>query len=328
MSKHFTRRTALGGVAGLAATATTGAFAQTTAWPARAITLIHGFPAGGPSDLIARILAEGLTKALGQSVIVEARPGASGTMAAGQVARAAPDGYTLMVIPSGFASAAATFAHLPYRSVEDFAPISLVSEYPYLMCTNAASGIANVAALLQAAKTRKTPLLYGTPGIGSGPQLAIELFAQKTGVKFQHVPYRGSAPASAELLAGRLDFMMDPPATLIEFVRNGRLNALAVSSAKRYFALPEVPTIAESGVPGFDVSAWQGLIAPAGLPEPIVRRLNAEVVRLVDEPATIARLKTFGNEPAPSSPEQFKQRLVDDIALWTALADEIHFEKI
>jgi len=323
---QLTRRAALGGLA--ASLAATRAPAQAAGWPSRTITIIHGFPAGGPSDLIARILAEGLTKALGQSVIVEARPGASGTLAAGQVARAAADGYTLMVIPSGHASVAATFAHLPYRSVEDFTTISLVCEYPYLMCTNAASGIKTVAELLQAAKTRKTPLLYGSPGIGSGPQLAIELFALKSGVKFQHVPFHGSAPASAELLAGRLDFMMDPPAPLIPFVRSGKLNALAVSSAKHYFALPDVPTIAESGVPGFNATAWQGLIAPAGLPEPILRRLNAEVVHIVKDPATVARLQAFGNEPSPSTPEQFKKRLVDDIAVWTALADQIHFEKI
>jgi tripartite-type tricarboxylate transporter receptor subunit TctC len=274
------------------------------------------------------MIAEGLSKALGQSVIVEARPGASGTMAAGQVARAAPDGYTLMVIPSGHASAAATFANLSYRSVDDFTMITLASEYPYLMCTNAASGIKSVAELISAAKSRSAPLLYGTPGVGSGPHLAIELFALKTNIKVQHVPYRGSAPASAELIAGRLDFMMDPPANLIEFVRNGKLNALAVSSANHYFALPDVPTVADSGVPGFDVRAWQGLIAPAGLPDPIVKRLNAEVGRLLKEPATIDRLHTFGNEPAPSTPAEFKKRLTDDIALWTALADQIHFEKI
>ena len=324
MTNKLTRRAALGGIAALPATR---AFAQAP-WPARTITIIVGFPAGGPSDLIARTLAEGLTKALGQSVIVENKSGASGTLAAGLVSRAAPDGYTLSVIPSGHATAAATYAHLPYRSVDDFTMISLVAEYPYLMCTNAASGIKTVAELLQAAKTRPTPLLFGSPGIGSGPQLAIELFALKSGVKFQHVPYRGSAPASAELIAGRLDFMMDPPAPLIPFVRDGKLNALAVSSAKHYFALPSVPTIAESGVPGFNTTAWQGLIAPAGLPEPILRRLNTEVVRIVKDPATVARLQTFGNEPAGSTPEEFKKRLIDDIAVWTAVAEQIHFEKI
>lgn len=324
MTKKLTRRTVLGGIAGLA-----GARASAqSAWPSRTITIIHGFSAGGPSDVVARLIADGLQKALGQPVIVEPRPGASGTTAAGYVARSAPDGYTLAVIPSGHASAAATFAHLSYRSVDDFTTITLASEYPYLMCTNVASGIKTVAELLNAARTRQTPLLYGSPGIGSGPQLAIELFALKTGIKVQHIPFRGSEPAATELVANRLDFMMDPPASLIGFVRGGRLNALAVSSAKHYFALPEVPTVAESGVPGFNVTAWQGLVAPAGLPAPIVGRLNAEVVRILKEPATIERLHGFGNEPAPSTPEEFRTRLVADIDLWTKLADQIHFQKI
>jgi tripartite-type tricarboxylate transporter receptor subunit TctC len=327
MSRQPSRRGVVAGLGGIAAFAASGARAQAD-WPTRTITIIHGFPAGGPSDVVARLLADGLQKVLGQSVIVEPRPGASGTTAAAFVARAAPDGYTLMVIPSGFASAAATFAHLPYNSVEDFTTISLVSEYPYVMCTNAASGIKTVAELIDAARTRPNPLLFGTPGVGSGPQLAIELFLQKTKIKAQHVPFRGSEPAVTELVAGRLDFMMDPPASLIGFVRAGKLNALAVSSAQRYFALPATPTVAESGVPGFDVTAWQGLIAPAGLPDPILTRLYVEVARLLKEPATIEKLRGFGNEPAPSTPEDFKKRLVSDIDTWTALADEIHFQKI
>jgi tripartite-type tricarboxylate transporter receptor subunit TctC len=232
------------------------------------------------------------------------------------------------MIPSGHATAAATFAHLPYRSVDDFSMISLVCDYPYVLCTNAASGIKTVGELLDAARTRPAPLLFGTPGVGSGPQLAIELFALKTKIKVQHVPFRGSEPASLELLAGRLDFMMDPPVTLIPHIRSGKLNALAVSSARHYFALPDTPTIAESGVPGYDVSAWQGLIGPAGLPAPIIARLNAEVVRVLKEPATVQKLHAVGDEVTPSTPEQFKKRLTDDIATWTALADEIHFQRI
>jgi tripartite-type tricarboxylate transporter receptor subunit TctC len=324
MAKKLTRRTVVGGLAGLAA----GKAYAETEWPTRTITIIHGFPAGGPSDLIARIISDGLSRALGQAVIVEPRPGASGTAAAAQVARAAPDGYTLSVIPSGHASAAATFANLSYRSVDDFTTITLASEYPYVMATNAESGIKSVAELLATARSRPNPLLYGTPGVGSGPHLAIELFALQTKIKVLHVPYRGSAPAVMELVGGRLDFMLDPPATMMEFIRNGKLRALAVSSAKEYFALPSAPTIAESGVPGFDVSAWQGLVAPAGLPEPIVKRLNTEVVRILKDPATVERLHTFGNEPAPSTPADFKKRLVDDIAKWTAVAEQIHFEKI
>ena len=325
MTKKLTRRTVLGG---LAAGVAAGRARAESDWPTRTITIIHGFPAGGPSDIVSRLLADGLGRALGQAVIVESRPGASGTVAAGLVARAAPDGYTLSVIPSGHASAAATFASLPYRSVDDFTMISLASEYPYVMATHMDASFKSIAELIAAAKRRPNSLLYGTPGVGSGPQLAIELFALSTKIKVTHVPYRGSAPAVMELLAGRLDFMMDPPATMMEFIGNGKLRALAVSSLKPYFALPAAPTIAESGVPGFDVHGWQGLIAPAGLPEPIVKRLNAETVRILKDPATAERMHTFGNEAAPSTPEQFKQRLVDDIAKWTAVADEIHFQKI
>ncbi len=320
----LTRRAVVGGLAGLAATK---AYAESD-WPSHTITIIHGFAAGGPSDVVARIIADGLAKALSRSVIVEPRPGASGTSAAAQIARAAADGYTLGIIPSGHATAAATFAKLPYRSIDDFTTITLATEYPYVMVTNSASGIKSVAELISAAHSRSPPLLYGTPGAGSGPHLAIELFALQTKIKVQHIPFRGSEPAATELVAGRLDFMMDPPASLMGFIRSGKLNALAVSSAGHYFALPETPTVAESGVPGFDVRAWQGLIAPAGLPEPILRRLNTEVVRILKEPATVERLRTFGNEPAPCSPEEFKRRLTADIATWTALADEIHFERI
>ncbi len=327
MSKAHTRRAVVAGLGSIAAFAASSARAEAD-WPTRTITIIHGFPAGGPSDVVARLVADGLQRALGESVIVEPRPGASGTTAAAFVARATADGYTLMVIPSGFASAAATFAHLSYNSVDDFTPISLVAEYPYVMCTNATSGITSVVQLIEAAKTRPAPLLYGSPGVGSGPHLAIELFAKKNNIKVQHVPFRGSEPAVTELVAGRLDFMMDPPATLIGFVRSGKLNALAVSGAHRYFALPDTPTVAESGVPGFDVTAWQGLTAPAGLPEPILTRLNVEVVRILKEPATIDKLRGFGNEPSASTPEGFKKRIVADIATWTALAGEIHFEKI
>ena len=184
------------------------------------------------------------------------------------------------------------------------------------------AGIKSVAELISTAHKRPNPLLYGTPGVGSGPHLAIELFAIETKIKVLHVPYRGSAPAVMELVGGRLDFMMDPPATMMEFIRNGKLRALAVSSAKEYFALPSAPTIAESGVKGFDVSAWQGLVAPAGLPEPIVNRLNTEVVRILKDPATVERMHTFGNEPAPTTPAEFKKRLIDDIAKWTAVAEQ------
>jgi tripartite-type tricarboxylate transporter receptor subunit TctC len=319
----LTRRALTGGLVGLAATR-----ARAAEWPARTITIFHGFPAGGPSDVVARIIADGLSKSLGQSVIVESRPGASGTTAAAQVARAAPDGHTLIVIPSGHPAAAATFAKLPFRAVADFTMITLASTYPYLMSVPSATSVKSVAELVGLGRTRAAPLLYGTPGTGSGPHLAIELFALQTGIKVQHIPFRGSAPAVTELIAGRLDFMMDPPTSMMEFVRDGRLRALAVSSADRYFALPDTPTLAQAGVADFEVTGWQGLIAPAGLPEPIVTRLNSEVRRILAAPTTVERLHAFGNEPRPTTPEEFKKRIEADIAKWMAVVDRIHFAKI
>jgi tripartite-type tricarboxylate transporter receptor subunit TctC len=297
-------------------------------WPDRPITVVHGFPPGGPTDLVARIVTDSLTRRLGQRVLVEGKPGASGTMAAAQVARAAPDGYTLFALPSGHAFAAATYKSLPYRTIDDFSMISMFTEYPYLMATYAGHSMRTVADFIRLARSRSTPLLYGTPGNGSGPQLAIELLAKEANIKLQHVPYRGSAPAAIDLIAKRLDFMMDPPAALIEFVRDGRLRALAVTGERRFFALPDVPTIAEAGVSGYLVTAWQGLVAPAGLPESIVTRLNTEVVAILKEPAVVERLRALGNDPKPTSPEQFKARMAADVAKWTAVVDSINFERI
>jgi tripartite-type tricarboxylate transporter receptor subunit TctC len=289
---RLTRRTVIAG--SLATLATVPAHANPD-WPDRPITVVHGFPPGGPTDL---------------------------------VARAAPDGYTLFALPSGHAFAAATYKSLPYRTIDDFSMISMFTEYPYLMATYAEHSMRTVADLIRLARSRSTPLLYGTPGNGSGPQLAIELLAKEANIKLQHVPYRGSAPAAIDLIAKRLDFMMDPPAALIEFVRDGRLRALAVTGERRFFALPDVPTIAEAGVSGYLVTAWQGLVAPAGLPEPIVTRLNTEVVAILKEPAVVERLRALGNDPKPMSPEQFKARMAADVAKWTAVVDSINFERI
>jgi tripartite-type tricarboxylate transporter receptor subunit TctC len=297
-------------------------------WPERPITIVHGFPPGGPTDLIARIIAEPLTRHLRQRVLVEGKPGASGTTAAAQVARAAADGYTLFATPSGHAFVAATFKTLPYRPIDDFSTVSMLTEFPYLLATYSDHPMRSVADLIELARSRATPLLYGTPGNGSGPHLAIELFAKEAKITLQHVPYRGSAPAAIDLIARRLDFMMDPAAALIEFVRDGRLRALAVTSETRFFALPEIPTVTQSGLPGYVVTSWQGLLAPAALPQRIRDRLNAEVVGTLEEPTVAAQLRALGNEPRPSTPQEFKARIAADIAKWTAVVDSSHFERI
>ncbi|MET0924639.1 MAG: tripartite tricarboxylate transporter substrate-binding protein [Xanthobacteraceae bacterium] len=266
MSIAVTRRAALTGLAALAA----GPARAQPGWPARAITLVHGLAPGGPSDIIARILAEGLARRLGQQVVVDARPGAGGRVAAGQIARAAPDGYTLMTIPSGHAVSAALYKNLPYRTIDDFSMISLLTEYPFVVVTHADHPIRTLADLISTARSRPAPLLFGSAGNGSLQHLAGELLAKTVNATFQHVPYRGSAQAITDLLAKRIDFIVDSPTAELEFIRAGQVRALAVTGASRFFSLPEIPTTAEAGIPGYTFSSWQGLVAPAGLPAAVV----------------------------------------------------------
>ena len=220
---RLTRRTMLASLSALVAIPAR----SDAAWPNRPISLVHGFAAGGATDTVARIMAEGLTRRLGQQVVVDPRPGASGTAAAWQAARAVPDGYTLIAIPGGHATAEALFRKLPYKTIDDFSMISMVSEYPFVFVTYADHKIRTAVDLIHTARSQKTPLLYGSPGIGSVHHLAIELMASMANVQLQHVPYRGSAQAVTDLLGKRIDFMIDPPTLLIEFARAGKLRPLA-----------------------------------------------------------------------------------------------------
>jgi tripartite-type tricarboxylate transporter receptor subunit TctC len=296
-------------------------------WPSRPITLIHGFAAGGPTDTVARIVADGLSRRLGQPVIVEARAGASGTIAAARVAKAAPDGYTLIAIPGGHATNAAVFKGLPYRTIDDFSPISMVAEYPFVFVTHPDHEIKTLADLVTIARSRTTPLLYGSPGIGSVHHLAVEHFACIAGIRLEHVIYRGSAATVIDLMGRRIDFMVDPPTHLVEMVREARLHALAVSSASRFFALPDVPTVSEAALPGYIVTSWQGLAAPAGVPNAIVNRLNREIAEILTEPEIVSRLKILGNNPVSCSPEEFKARIASDVEKWTAIVAAAKVER-
>ena len=320
----LTRRTVL---AGLTTFVAIPAYPD-TAWPSRPITLVHGFAAGGPTDTVARIIAEGLTTRLRQQVVVDPRPGASGTTAAGQVARALPDGYTLIAIPGGHATAEALYKTLPYKTIDDFSMISMASEYPFVFVTYADHKIQTVADLINNARSQKIPLLYGSPGIGSVHHLAIELLARMADVQLQHVPYRGSAQVITDLLGKRIDFMIDPPTLLIEFLRSGKLRPLAVTGATRFFSLPDVPTVSEAALPGYVVTSWQGLAGPAGIAASVADRLNSVVADILTEPATVERLKALGNNPRPSSRDEFKARVVADIDKWTGVVAAAHIERI
>ena len=302
--------------------------ARAVTYPLRPIKLVIGFPAGGPLDVVSRIIAQGLSTRLGQPVVVENRPGATGTVAAGQVARAEPDGYTLMVIPATYAASAALFRKLSYRPVEDFSEVSMTAEFPYILVTYSDHPIRTIANLIGAAQTGSTPLTFGTSGIGSVQHLAMELFANRANIKLQHVPFRGGAPAITELLGRRIDFVLDQPTALIDLIKDGRFRALAVTSGSRSSNLPDTLTISETGIPGYAVTGWQGLIAPAGLPEPVLSRLHAALTGVLAEPNVVGQLRTLGNDPRPSTPEEFKARLVAEIKTWTEVVVAANIERI
>ncbi len=320
----LTRRTLL---AGLSATALAPgrAFA---AWPERNITMIHGLAPGGGVDVTARIVAEGLSKRLGQQVVVESKTGAGGTIAAAQIARAAPDGYTLGFVPSSHAISAAMYKSLPYNPVDDFTFIGQAIEFPFVMVTHAEHPIKSMTDLIKAARSSATPLLCGTPGQGSSQHLLIEHISRLAGIRVQPVPFRGGALALTELLGKRIDFLIDPPIALLENIRAGKLHPIAVTGPSRFAALPNVGTIAEAGFAGFAVTSWMGVIAPAKLPELIVARLNKEIAAHVAEPAVAERIRALGSEPAPGRPDQFKDRVATDIARWNKVVDDANIERI
>jgi tripartite-type tricarboxylate transporter receptor subunit TctC len=320
----ITRRAIL---AGLSACAAMPALAKDV-WPERPITLVHGFPPGGPVDVLSRILAEPLGKQLGQPVIVEPKPGATGTTAGEFVAHAAPDGYTLMAVPGTFTSTAAMFRTLPYNPTEDFTFISSTAEYPLVLITHRDSEMQALADVVRVARSRATPLQYGTAGIGSIMHLSMELFAQKANIRLQHIPYKGGLPAITDLLGKRLDLVLDPPTALVQFVKDGRLIALAVTGAQRFFSLPDVPTMAEAGIPGLVVNAYQGIAAPARLPADITAKLNGAIAAVLADPAVIEKLKKIGSSPKQSSPADYKTRVVADIALWKGVVENAHLARI
>jgi tripartite-type tricarboxylate transporter receptor subunit TctC len=321
---NMTRRVVLGGLSAFAAMPV---FAHTE-WPNRPITLVVGFPAGGPLDVVSRIIAQGLSKRLGQQVVVENRPAATGTMAAGQTARAQPNGYTLMAIPATFAASAALLRKLSYRPIEDFSMISMTTEFPYVLVTYADHPVRTTADLISAAWSQNDPLSYGTSGVGSLQHLAVELFANMANIKLQHIPFRGGAPAITELLGKRIDFVLDQPTALAEFIRDGRLRALAVTGGSRFFSLSDTPTISECGFPGYAVTGWQGLVAPASLPIPVLNRLHAELTDVLAEPAIVEQLRKLGNNPKPTTPGEFRVRLIAEIETWTKVIAAANIERI
>jgi tripartite-type tricarboxylate transporter receptor subunit TctC len=284
-------------------------------YPSRPIRMIVPFAAGGAADLIGRVVGQQLSAALAVPIVIDNRGGAGGNIGADLAAKSPPDGYTLLLgnAPT-LAINASLFSRLPYDPATDFAPISLVAEVPLLLLVHPDARIDSVQALIAAARAR--PLTYASGGNGSTTHLSMELLKTMTGIDLLHVPFNGSAPAIIALTSGEVPVMMDLVPSSIAQVRAGRLNALAISTAHRSALLPELPTIAESGVPGFAVSSWFGVVAPARTPAPIVARLNREIVAALARPDLRERLAGLGADPVSDTPEEFSAFIRSELATW------------
>ncbi len=282
------------------------ALAQTVAFPTKTVRLVVPFPAGGPLDATGRAIAQKLTEAWGQSVVVDNRPGAGGNIGADLVAKSAPDGYTVVMgALSTHAVNPSLYPSMPYDAVKDFAPITLIAVTPNVLVVNPALPVKSVRELIAYAKANPNKLSFGSGSNGSAGHLAGELFKVETGTDLVHIPYKGAAPAMQALLAGDTQLMFDNLASAMPQVKAGKLRALAVTTAKRSSLVPELPTMAEAGVPGFDIATWFGLLAPAGTPKDVIAKWNADVVKILDSPEMRQKLQAQGAEPTPMTPAQF-----------------------
>ncbi|WP_454727369.1 MULTISPECIES: tripartite tricarboxylate transporter substrate binding protein [Cupriavidus] len=323
-SRAFPRRTRLlAAAAALAAgllCAGTPALADT--WPAKPIQLLIPYPPGGSADLLARPVAAKLQERLGQPVVLDYRPGAGGTIASQQLARARPDGYTLIVVLAAHAINASLYPKLPYDTRKDFAPVSLVANLPLILAGSASLKAKTVPELIAQARAEPGKLTFGSAGNGNTGHLAGELFDSLAGVKMTHVPYKGSSQVVNAMLAGEVQLTFDSISTTMPHVRSGRLHALAVTSGKRATLAPEVPTLAEAGVPGFDINGWYAVLAPAGTPPAIVERLSKDIAAVLTQPELRANLAANGYEPVGSTPAALGAHIDAEIARWSKVVKD------
>lgn len=290
-------------------------------FPSRPIRLVVPYAPGGNVDISARIVGPGLSDLLKQTVIVENRPGGGGNVGAGLVAKATPDGHTLLVGSSGPLSVnPVVFKDIPYDSVKDFAPVSLVQIVPLVVLVSPKYSVGSVKELIERARAQPGKITMASAGSGTTNHFAIELFSSLTGARFLHVPYKGSGPALGELLGGQVNTMVDQLTSSMGFIKEGRLKVIAVTAAKRISALPNVPTLAESGVPNYEASTYLGLLAPAGTPRDAVMKLNAALRKVVETPAVQDRFRGLGADPGASTPEAFAKMIREELAKWRGLA--------
>ena len=286
-------------------------------WPEKPVRVVVPFPPGGSTDIVARMLAPRLSEEFGQQFIVDNRGGAGGTIGAEIVARANPDGYTIIVVASSYASSAALYK-LPYDPVKGIAPISMITTGPLILAVNPSVKAANLKEFIELARAKPGALNFGSPGTGSAPHLATELFRQMTKTDMVHVPYKGDAPALADLLGGQIQFFISAPLVLVPQIKAGKLRALAVTTEQRSPVMPDLPAIGEL-VPGYSAITWFGMWAPAGTPREIVLRLNQSIARILKQPDVQERLRADGMEPAHFTPEEFTRFIAREIAKWSTV---------
>ena len=285
-------------------------------YPHKPIRILVGFAAGGPTDVAARLLSQRLTERWGQAVVVEPRTGAGGNIAAEAVAKAAPDGYTLLLPAFAHAVNPSLYANLPFDTDRDFVAVALLTTSANVFAVHPSVPAHTLRELITLAKSKPGELSYGSAGVASASHLAGELLNSMAGIKLTHIPYKGAAPASVDLVGGHISAAFPSVSLASPHAKAGRLRILGIASLKRAENLPEVPTIAEAGVPGFEVLSWYGLLAPAGTPNEIITRLNQEVTRSLNEPEAVERLRAIGAEPMKSTPAEFNAFLKNEFTKW------------
>jgi tripartite-type tricarboxylate transporter receptor subunit TctC len=299
------------------------ALAQTNIYPRKPIRIVVPYAPGGPADILSRLIGLRLNEAWKQPVIVDNRPGGNTIIGAELVAKAQPDGYTLLVTYVGtLAINPSLYEKLPYDPPRDFAPITMIATLPLILVVTPSLPVNSVKDLIALAKSQPGKLTYSSGGVGQGSHLAAELFQTVTGTKMTHVPYKGNAPAVADVVGGHISMIFDGMSSSLPHVRSGRLKALGVTTAKRSASIPELNTIEEAGVPGFDVGSWVGLLATAGAPKPIIAMLNREVARILELPESRERLFAMGHELQTTTPDEFYAYLKSEINRWAKVVKD------
>lgn len=300
----------------LAASVAAGAQTPAASYPTKPIRMIVPFAPGGGTDIIARLVAQDLSQAWGQSVVVDNRGGSGGTIGTNLAAKSSPDGYTMVLCSLGFSYAPALYSSLPYDTEKDLLPISRVATQPFVYVVIPSLGVNNMQGLIALAKTKPGEIRYGSGGSGGASHLGTELLRVMTGIDLVHIPYKGTGPALTAMLGGEIQMQLIGISSVVPHMKSGRMRALAVSGAKRSAAAPEVPTVAESGVPGYEFDVWYGMLFPAGTPRAIVGKANAGINGVLKSPQLAQRFAAVGLEPAGDTPEEFTQLIRSEIVKW------------